>query len=204
MGRIFDPFFTTKPVGEGTGLGLSMVYGIVKQHGGYIGARSTPGKGTTMELFWPVTRLQPLTDMASGSSGAEAAQALGRGQTVLVAEDEPLLRTLIMRTLEEEGYRVLATGDGEAAMALVDADGARPDLVLTDVIMPRMNGRQLHNAVNARWPGVPVLFISGHTGEGAILHRLIPPGAPFVQKPFTPDALAQVVAVVLASGAQKR
>ncbi len=196
LGRIFDPFFTTKPLGEGTGLGLSMVYGIVKQHGGYIGARSTPGQGSRLELYWPVAS-QHSPGKANADRSSVLEQNRGRGQTVLLVEDEPLLRTFILRALEEEGYNVLEAADGAEALARMQTGDTPPDLVLTDVIMPQLNGRQLHDAIVARWPGVPVLFISGHTGEGAVLHRLIPTGAPFLQKPFTPDALAQAVARVL-------
>jgi PAS domain S-box-containing protein len=195
--RIFDPFFTTKPVGEGTGLGLSMVYGIMKQHDGYIGARSTPGQGTRMELYW--SRAQPIRSASSPHSAEPGNAPLGRGQTVLVADDEPLVRMLTVRTLELEGYQVLSAEDGAAAMELVAAQGGRrPDLIVTDVVMPRMNGRQLADALLARWPDVPVLFISGHTGQDAILHRLVPAGAPFLQKPFLPGALADMAARLLA------
>lgn len=194
MRRMFDPFFTTKPVGEGTGLGLSMVYGTVKQHGGYIGARSTVGQGTTMEVYWPTVH-------AGAAARAEppdvAAGHIGRGRVVLVADDEPLVRALVVRTLEEEGYVVHAAEDGWAAIELIAQGRVAPDLVVTDVIMPRRNGRQLHDAVVARWPGLPVLFISGHTGDEAVLQRLVPRDAPFLQKPFRPEGLAQAVAGLL-------
>jgi two-component system, cell cycle sensor histidine kinase and response regulator CckA len=196
LARIFDPFFTTKPVGEGTGLGLSMVYGTVKQHGGYIGARSVAGAGTTMELYWPAAAAARPAP-ADGDTGAHQETRGGRGRVVLVADDEPLVRALAVRTLEEEGYTVLGAEDGAAAMELLEQSDGVPDLVITDVIMPRCNGRQLHDAVRARWPDLPVLFISGHIGEEAVLQRLVPRGAPFLQKPFSPDALARTVAELL-------
>jgi len=118
---------------------------------------------------------------------------------VLVADDEPLVRALVERTLVEEGYVVQAAEDGWAALTLVEQGGVQPDLVVTDVIMPRRNGRQLHDAVVARWPDLPVLFISGHTGDEAVLQRLIPTGAPFLHKPFRPEALAETVAGLLRS-----
>ena len=194
MSRMFDPFFTTKPVGEGTGLGLSMVYGTVKQHGGYIGGRSTVGQGTTMEVYWPTAEAE-----SPGLGGAVdvSSPGLGRGRVVLVADDEPLVRALVVRTLEEEGYVVHAAEDGWAALALIDQGRVQPDLVVTDVIMPRRNGRQLYDAVRDRWPDLPVLFISGHTGDEAVLQRLVPRGAPFLQKPFRPEALAEAVAGLL-------
>jgi PAS domain S-box-containing protein len=196
MARMFDPFFTTKSVGEGTGLGLSMVYGTVKQHGGYVGARSAPGQGTTIEVYWPTAAAR-----AAAAGGEDARRPLaaspGRGRVILVADDEPLVRALVVRALEEEGYVVHPAEDGEAATRLIEQGGVAPDLVVTDVIMPRRNGRQLHDAVVRNWPDLPVLFISGHTGEEAVLQRLVPRGAPFLQKPFSPDALARVVAELL-------
>jgi PAS domain S-box-containing protein len=194
--RIFDPFFTTKSVGEGTGLGLSMVYGTVKQHGGYIGARSEAGVGTTMELYWPVAG--PAAPVGGGEAGgARLARQDGRGRVVLVADDDLLVRTLAVRTLEEEGYTVLAAEDGAAALQVLDQGRIRPDLVVTDLIMPRRNGRQLHDALVGQWPDLPVLFISGHTGNEAVLQRLVPREAPFLQKPFSPEALARAVTELL-------
>ena len=194
LGRIFDPFFTTKPVGEGTGLGLSMVYGSVKQHGGYVGARSVSGQGTTMELYWPEARVEAPPAVADGAAAGDGTASLGQRAVVVVADDEPLVRALTVRTLEEEGYTVHAAEDGQAALELFDREGIVPDLVITDVIMPRRNGRQLYDAVVARWPGTPVLFISGHPGEEALLQRLLPAGAPFLQKPFRADELARAAA----------
>jgi len=200
LARIFDPFFTTKGVGQGSGLGLAMVYGTMRRHGGYVVARSAPGEGTTMELYWPVA------DDGAGGAGeaaadgaADAAGGTVRRAAVLVVEDEPVVRTLAVRALEEEGYAVAAAEDGRAALEALERGGVRPDAVVTDVIMPRMNGRQLSDAIAARWPGLPVLFMSGHTGTDDVLQRLVPPGAPFLQKPFTPEALARAVAELLAT-----
>jgi PAS domain S-box-containing protein len=196
--RMFDPFFTTKPVGQGTGLGLSMVYGIVKQHGGHVAARSAPGQGTTFELYWPALTHDGALLGGEGEPVSPEPNA-PPARTVVVADDSPLVRMLVARTLEEEGYRVVEADDGADAMERLEARHVRPDLVVTDVIMPRMNGRQLYDEVTRRWPGVPVLFISGHTGEDAVLQRLVPVGAPFLQKPFSPDALAQKVRELLAT-----
>jgi CheY-like chemotaxis protein len=191
--RMFDPFFTTKPVGQGTGLGLSMVYGTVKQHGGYIGARSAVGQGTTIEVFWP-TAVVP----DAGVGGArDDARVAGGGGVVLVADDEPLVRELVIRTLELEGYVVHGAEDGEAALRVIDEQRMTPDLVVTDVIMPRRNGRQLHDALRARWPDLPVLYTSGHTGDEVVLQRLVPHDAPFLQKPFPPETLARMAAELL-------
>jgi signal transduction histidine kinase/CheY-like chemotaxis protein len=191
--HIFDPFFTTKPVGEGTGLGLSMVYGTVKQHGGYVGATSEPGKGTTMELYWPVKAgSTPARDDAHTGRGPATGTG-GRGRVVLVADDEPLVRRLAARVLSGDGYVVIEAQDGAAALGTIERERLRPDLVITDVIMPRRNGRQLYDALAARWPDLPVLFTSGHTGEEAVLQRLVPHGAPFLQKPFSAEALLRAV-----------
>jgi CheY-like chemotaxis protein len=199
LSRMFDPFFTTKSVGQGTGLGLSMVYGTVKQHGGYIGARSAVGEGTTIEVFWPTA------GAAAAARGAEDAgegpgDAVGRGRVVLVADDEPLVRALVVRTFELEGYVVHAAPDGQAALRRIE-EGVVPDLVVTDVIMPHLNGRQLHDRVRARWPGLPVLYISGHTDDEVVVQRLVPEGAPFLQKPFAPDTLARAAAALLRESA---
>ena len=202
--RIFDPFFTTKEVGQGTGLGLSMVYGTIKQHGGYIDAVSAPGEGTTMELYWPVAgSAAPAAAGAAGGSPGAGGSRPGRGRLVLVADDEPLVRALAVRTLEQEGYEVLAVEDGTAALEVLERGRARPDLIVTDVIMPGRNGRQLYDAVAARWPGLPVLFMSGHTGAEAVLQRLVPRGAPFLQKPFSPEALARTAGELLAASARR-
>ena len=196
--RIFDPFFTTKPVGQGTGLGLPMVYGTMRRHGGYVVAGSAIGKGTTMDLYWPVAAAE------AGASRADAAappvaRGPGASGVVLVVEDDPTVRALAVRTLEEERYRVLQAADGGEALAVLEREGGAVQVMVTDVIMPRLNGRQLSDAVRARWPATDVLFMSGHTGEGELLERLVPSGAPFLQKPFTPEELARMVAL-LASG----
>jgi signal transduction histidine kinase/CheY-like chemotaxis protein len=202
LAHIFDPFFTTKPTGEGTGLGLSMVYGTVKQHGGHVGVRSAPGEGTTVEVYLPAISGRTAEDVDGGSARAGASRG-ARGRIALVADDESMVRKLIVRTLEAEGYTVIAAEDGAAALALLGDGAVRPDLVITDVIMPRLNGRQLHDAVVARWPGLPVLFISGHTGEQAVLQRLVPSGAPFLQKPFSPSLLAQTASELMAAGPRR-
>ena len=118
---------------------------------------------------------------------------------ILVADDEPLVRALVVRTLEEEGYLVHAAEDGWAALTLIEQGRVQPDLVVTDVIMPRRNGRQLYDGVVTRAPDLPVLFISGHTGDEAVLQRLVPRGAPFLQKPFRPEVLGETVAGLLRS-----
>lgn len=190
--RIFDPFFTTKPVGKGAGLGLPMVYGTMRRHGGYVITRSALRAGTTMELYWPAAARPEVPSNSDSAEGHRSAVAAG-GAVILVAEDEPQVRALAVRTLREEGYRVLEGADGVEALDALEREAVEPDVVITDVIMPRLNGRQLSEAVQARWPEARVLFMSGHTGEGDVLGRLVPAGAPFLQKPFTPEELARAV-----------
>ncbi|HYC31076.1 MAG TPA: PAS domain-containing protein, partial [Gemmatimonadales bacterium] len=191
--RVFEPFFTTKPVGQGTGLGLSTVYGIVKQSGGYIWLRSEAGLGTTAEVYLPVFD-SPDEEGVVPTPREAAGQA--RGELVVVAEDEPLVRMLARRTLELHGYRVLEAGDGRAALDLLEQSGG-VDLVVTDAVMPHLSGRALGEIVAARWPGLPVLYMSGYPGKEVVDRGLVHPDAPFIAKPFTPEALAQRVREVL-------
>jgi PAS domain S-box-containing protein len=200
LARVFEPFFTTKDVGEGTGLGLSMVYGIVKRHGGYVWAESAPGRGTTMKLYWPATPDAAAMDPGAhaGASAAGGVAEAGPSATVLVVEDEPAVRELVVRILEAEGYQVLAAEDGRAALKLLDRHPVRLDLVLTDVLMPQMNGRQLGDTLHAQDPGLPILYMSGDIGETTAARHLVPEGAPFLRKPFSPSQLMEHVAAVLA------
>jgi signal transduction histidine kinase/CheY-like chemotaxis protein len=195
--RVFDPFFTTKDVGKGTGLGLSMVYGTLRRHGGYVRAASAPGAGTTMELYWPIA-VGPV-GASGGVDADQPGEAASGGAVVLVAEDEPAVRALVARTLREGGYVVAEAADGRAAFEMIDGGAVHPDLIVTDVVMPELNGRQLHDAIRARWPAMPVLFTSGHTGEAGVLERLVPAGAAFLGKPFTTEALRRAVDELLAT-----
>ena len=206
LARVFEPFFTTKALGEGTGLGLSMVYGILKQHGGYVWARSEVGAGTTIELHWPVETAAAAPVGVDADVLVTATEVTGKQlhRVVLIAEDEPLVRTLAARTLEREGYQVVIAEDGRAALDMLDSRAVRPDLLITDVVMPRLNGRQLSEAVGERWPGLPVLFISGHLGSDTVVQRLVPPGASFLQKPFTPEALARAVGELIVETVGRR
>jgi PAS domain S-box-containing protein len=188
LGHAFEPFFTTKGVGQGTGLGLATVYGIVKQSDGYVWAYSEPGQGTTIKLYLPVTEAAP---EAAAKETAPAVAA--RGELVLVVEDEAQVRTIAARALTEAGYRVLEAESGARALEIVHRNGARPALVLVDVVMPGMSGSDLALALAQVAPGVPVLFTSGYT-DGEILRRgLLEPGAAFLAKPFSPQGLVQAV-----------
>jgi PAS domain S-box-containing protein len=188
--RVFEPFFTTKPVGQGTGLGLSTVYGIVKQSEGYVWVYSEPGMGTTIKVYLPMVD-EPAPVPAAPEPPHRAPD---RGDaTVLVVEDEESVRTLATRALGELGYDALAAADGRAALDLLAARGGRVDLVVTDLVMPGMNGRQLGDELARLHPDVRVLYMSGYTDDDAMLRGLVAPDAPFVAKPFSPEGFARRV-----------
>ena len=195
ISRIFEPFFTTKPVGQGTGLGLSMVYGIVKQHGGYIWAHSQPGRGTDMQLYWPAIR-HPLDRKERDHDDTER-RSLPKGARVLVVEDEDGVRQLAIRTLQSAGLTVTAAKDGPEALRLLREATPPPDMLLTDVVMPQLGGGELSAIATSLYPGIPVLFISGYAGKEVIMRRLIPEGAVFLQKPFTPGDLIRATVELL-------
>lgn len=192
--RLFEPFFTTKPRGQGTGLGLATVYGIVQQSGGGIEVASVPGNGTTFVLYFPV---------AAGEQQAEslvlprrATWSRGEG-TVLLAEDDDAVRAIARETLERAGYRVLAAADGSAALALASQHEGTIDLLLTDVIMPGMNGRELAATLTRRRPEIRVLFASGYTDNVLAGQDALAPGVTLLDKPFTPAELEAKVREVL-------
>ena len=192
MEHLFEPFFTTKSVGEGTGLGLATVYGIVKQSGGFVSVFSEPGHGTSFRLYLPVAA-------AGRESGGWVAPGLAGGglETVLVAEDEPAVRAILARALREYGYTVLEARDGAQALDLAQGAPAPPDIVVADVVMPGMAGKPLAEEVERRWPGTPVLFTSGYTGADAVGRGLLEEGREFLQKPIEPDTLARYVRRIL-------
>jgi two-component system cell cycle sensor histidine kinase/response regulator CckA len=190
--HLFEPFFTTKEVGKGTGLGLATVYGIVKQSDGYISVYSEPGRGSTFKIYLPRIDAPPDTAPAPAKGGAD------RGtETILVVEDEPAVLTLSRRALEAQGYLVLAAGDAAAALRLVERHGGTIHMLLTDVVMPGLSGRDLADKLAARRPGIRVLYMSGYPGDAVVQHGELPPGSAFLQKPFSPDSLARKVRDVL-------
>jgi signal transduction histidine kinase len=191
--RIFEPFFTTKESGKGTGLGLSMVYGIVKQSGGNIWVYSEEGRGTTFKIYFPrVTaeaeeyrRVGDTFEMPKGT------------ETILLVEDAALVRTLARQVLETAGYKVLEAASAEAALTICEPNGTRIDLLLTDVVMPGMSGNDMSKILLARQPDMPVLYMSGYTDEAIVQHGVLEAGINFLQKPFSPGALALKVREVL-------
>lgn len=191
--KIFEPFFTTKEKGKGTGLGLSTVYGIVKQSGGHIWVYSEPGEGTTIKIYLPQTEGEPETKPL----GAKEETARGRGEHILVVEDEESLRKLLAMILARLGYQVTLAADGGEALALAEEKGLKPDLVITDVVMPNMSGKELVRRLQRNQPDLKVLFMSGYTDNAIVRHGVLEPGTAFIQKPFTIDAIAQKVQAVL-------
>ncbi len=191
--RIFEPFFTTKEKGKGTGLGLSTVYGIIKQSGGYVLVESEPRLGTTFRIYLPRVEdtLEP-----TGPMGASRSQAIG-SETVLLVEDEESVRQLVRETLESKGYKVLEAENGEAALQIVSDYSGKIDMLITDVVMPGMSGRELSARLCASYPQTKVLYLSGYT-EDAIVHEgVIDPDTAFLQKPFTLQTLSRKVREVL-------
>jgi PAS domain S-box-containing protein len=190
--HLFEPFFTTKEVGKGTGLGLATVYGIVKQSGGYISVYSELGRGSSFKIYLP--RIEtPAETPASIQKGGPAPGS----ETVLVVEDEPAVLSLSRRALEAQGYVVLAASDAAAALRVVERHGGTIHLLLTDVVMPGLSGRELADRLAAQRPGIRVLYMSGYPGDAVVQHGTLPPGSAFLQKPFSPDGLARKVRDVL-------
>jgi two-component system cell cycle sensor histidine kinase/response regulator CckA len=187
--RLFEPFFTTKPPGSGTGLGLSMVFGIVQQSGGTIQVESEPRKGTTFRIFLPraAGEIEP--------SHAEAAVPIkGGDETILLVEDAAVVRSLVRELLEQRGYTVLEARDGGEALTMSENHDGPIHLLLTDLLMPRMGGHELAKRIRRRRPGVRVIYMSGYSGEA--LHA-VEKEANFLEKPFKPDGLAAAVRKVL-------
>ena len=186
--RIFEPFFTTKQVGKGTGLGLSMVYGIVKQHGGEIRVASEPARGTTFEIYFPVTAAEVVAPARK-----PVGMPTGGHETILIAEDDAAVRSYMKRLLEEFGYAVIAAVDGEDAVRKFAENQERVQLVILDAIMPRMNGREARDRIVELRPGTRVLYASGYTGE--IIRR--EGGVDFIAKPVAPEVLLSKVRELL-------
>ena len=185
--RIFEPFFTTKDAGKGTGLGLATVYGIVNQSGGYIGVQSEPGQGTTFKVYLPYVSAQPRAEHRTAS------EPVPRGtETVLLVEDDESVRTLAARVLTQQGYTVLQASSGSDGLTLAREYPGHIHLLLTDVVMPQMNGRQLAEQLAVVRPGTRVLYMSGYTDDDIIRRGLLDLQTAFIAKPFTVESLAQM------------
>ncbi len=197
--RIFEPFFTTKPMGEGTGLGLAAVYGIMTQNKGYIALSSAPGLGAAFTLYLPVFA-HPVPVDRRREALPPTWNAIPAGSTVLVVDDEPNVLAVAARSLEHGGFRVLQASDGASALAVVDGHGP-PHLVLTDLMMPGMSGAELARRLKERWPAMPVLFMSGYSVEDLRREGVTGIDGELLHKPFTPDVLvARVAATLLGVG----
>jgi two-component system cell cycle sensor histidine kinase/response regulator CckA len=194
----FDPFFTTKEAGKGTGLGLATVYGIVKQSGGYVWIYSEPGHGTTLKLYFP--EVSSAAAFQPGEYKPAAKEASRGSETILVVEDEEAVRGLTSRILEKQGYRVLSAQHGREAMDIATKEVGIIDLVLTDIVMPGMNGRGLVERLAGIRPRMKSLYMSGYTDDDIIRRGFIEPSKSFLQKPFTSEALLQTVRKVLDEG----
>ena len=190
--RIFEPFFTTKEKGKGTGLGLSTVYGIVKQTGGYVMVQSEIGRGTTFHIYLPLVE-----EAAEKSSVSAPDTATGGTETVLLVEDEESVRQLVRDTLTAKGYRVFDADNGEAGLAVAAAHDSKIDLVITDVVMPGMGGRELVKQLTQTRPAIKVLYLSGYTEDAIVSDGSIEKGTAFLQKPFTLQNLSRKVREVL-------
>jgi PAS domain S-box-containing protein len=186
--RVFEPFFTTKPPSEGTGLGMAMVYGTMKQHGGMVHVYSELGRGTTIKLYFPIAGATSL-EVPAPTESAERRTATGGTETILLAEDEPGIRRTTRRALEGKGYRVIVAEDGEAALQLYRQHRDQIDLVISDLVMPKLGGRQLVEAMRSEGSDVQVLFTSGYSTDTVNGAGDLQPGVAFLQKPWTLDDL---------------
>jgi len=192
--RLFEPFFTTKPRGKGTGLGLSSAYGIVKQSNGHIWVYSELGRGTTFKVYLPLTQIT-----ADDEAADPMEKVKGMSETILLVEDDEAVRSVAARILRRHKYTVREAGNGIEALAICAESGDEFDLVITDIVMPEMDGAELASRLMAIRPGTRILFTSGYTEDSAIRQRILHPGASFLEKPFTVEGLARKTREILDS-----
>ena len=190
--HIFEPFFTTKELGKGTGLGLPTCYGIVKQNRGTIEVYSEPGHGTAMKVYLPA-----IGDEVTVSGVRKALDIPQGTETVLVVEDDAALREMVTRILKNNGYTVIPMPDGRTAVEEAPGIGCRVDMLLTDVVMPHMGGRDLADRIVSVFPDIRILFMSGYTEDVIAHHGVLEPGLDFIQKPFSPGGLLRKVRDIL-------
>lgn len=190
--HIFEPFFSTKEMGKGTGLGLATVYGIVKQHGGFINLYSELGQGTTFRVYFPASSGRPQEKVED-----VLPQSTGGTETILVAEDNAALKALAEEVLSSQGYKVILANNGAEAVRLFRENSDQVALVFLDVVMPKLGGPEAFAEIGRIRPNLPVIFASGHAAETASLNSSIPAGASFMQKPYAPRALVKLVRTVL-------
>jgi CheY-like chemotaxis protein len=189
--RVFEPFFTTKPKGEGTGLGMAMVLGIVQQSGGWIHVYSEVGLGTSIKIYLPA-----VTSAVTPRRVSAPQRTYGGNETILLVEDDEGVREVATASLQLHGYRVMCASDGAEAIATAQCNHGI-DLLLTDVVMPRMSGSELARDLRAQFPKLKVLFMSGYTEDSVVRQGLLAASVAFIQKPYTPVSLARKVREVL-------
>jgi len=199
--HIFEPFFTTKELGKGTGLGLSTVYGVVKQHGGFLHVYSEPGQGTTFRVYLPAAGAAPTEAEPQDRLGDQPVR--GGTETILVAEDHDGVREMARMTLESFGYRLLLAADGAEALQLFLAQPQAIALVVLDVVMPRLAGPDAYLKMCEARPGLPVIFTSGYSAEMRSLPGVLEQGAAALQKPYSPSVLGRKVREILDQAARQ-
>ena len=190
--RVFEPFFTTKKAGQGTGLGLSQVYGFIKQSSGHVEIDSEPGRGTTVRSICP-----PLPEHVREEQTAEREIVARVAETILLVEDDHDVRAYVVEILRELHYRVLEAHDADSALGLIDRNDVRVDLLLTDLVLPGMNGRQLAEELKVRQPEAKVLFMTGYSRDAIVQQWPVDASIEMLHKPLTQDAIEQKVRAVL-------